>query len=105
MIFLSGRSFCLEISFKPYFQIFLHLITFLFDFSYFPDFLSFCIHTHAAGLRTESVLVSSFLYLIVGVGAAARQESRLLLIKCGWKMDIENGKCTLYFPPTSISNW
>ncbi len=37
-------------------DLFALLITFPFNFSYFQDFLSFCIRFHAAGLRTESVL-------------------------------------------------
>ena len=44
--------------FNIFSNLFALLITFSLIFHIFPDFLSFCIHVNAAGLRTESVLVS-----------------------------------------------
>ncbi len=51
-------------------------ITFLFNVSYFPDFLSFCIHIHAAGLWIEYVLVYTLLLFIPSENPNAPEASK-----------------------------
>ena len=57
-LFCQGSPYASTFFKKIYFQIFLRFWSPLsWIFHIFPDFPSFCIHIHAAVLRTESVLV------------------------------------------------